>query len=667
MQTLVSLLCSRAAEDAEREAFTFSHGGAIAERLTYRELDARARQAAHAIRRRCAPGEPLLLMHPPGLDFVADFFGCAYAGAVAVPTPAPANPRELRRLRAIVASSRARLALTNDAGRAALLRRFDPATELDGVEVAVAGGSDRCEAPAAARADDLAVLQFTSGSTSEPRGVMLTHANVMSNLAEIHAAFALRSGDEGEAIALWLPHFHDMGLFARLSAVYAGAPCHLMAPLDFARRPYRWLELIARCRATVSGGPNFAFDACAERVPDADRAALDLSSLRVLFCGAEPVRGATLERFADRFAACGFDRHALLPCYGLAEVTLLAASRRRDRPLRALDLDAEALARGEVRGGGVRRVVSCGPVCAGLDAAVVDPATCAELPPGRLGELWLRGASVAQGYFHEPAATAQTFRARLADRSASPAYLRTGDLAFVDGGELFVTGRRKAMIVVHGRNVFLQDLEYEAGRCHPALNGKAAAFTAGDRAEPLVLACEVARGRREQPQTLADALERVRATAAAELASDPAEIVLIAAGGIVETSSGKVVRSACRDAWRAGRFEVLARWTPSARRDADDGGERAPIEATLTAMACELLGVHSIGRDEWFFAAGGNSVAASRLLARIEEHYGIELEAERAYEDLTIASVARLVDERLVALVDAMSDDQAAALLSEAP
>jgi len=663
MPTLVDLLLSRAQSVPESLAFDFASEGRTVDRLTYRELDSAARAVATTVRSRCRPGESVLLLHPPGLDFIVDFFGCLYAGAVVVPTPAPANARDLRRFRLIADTVGARLALTNAPGAAAIARRFDAERELGRVAVVVAERGRSAEDPCACDADATAVLQFTSGSTSQPRGVVLSHANVMSNLAQIRDAFGLRSGESGEAVVLWLPQFHDMGLFARLSCLYAGCAGHLMSPFDFARRPFRWLELVSSRRATVTGGPNFAYDLCAERVSAADRASLEMSSLRVAFCGAEPVRKATLECFAESFAACGFEAGALLPCYGLAEATLLVSSRPRGGALRVVHADAAALAAGSVRESGERRrsLVSCGRVCEGFELAVVDPEQRARLAPDRVGEIWLRGPSIARGYFGDAGATRETFEGRIRDEDGAEPYLRTGDLGFVDRGELFVVGRRKAMVVVRGQNVFLQDVEHEAAGAHSSLR-KAVAFAEGDDDESLVVVCEVARDHRNQTGAFDETMEAVRAVTLTSFDCEPAEIALVESGAIVETSSGKIARGMCQDAWRAGTLPVLAR-RRTVPRAAGGGVPSGTVEDVLAAIVSELIGVGRVGRHDSLFSLGCDSLAAARILDRIEERFGVAIDAERAYEEPTLAALARLIDERLEQLVDEMPEEQAEALI----
>lgn len=664
MSALVRTLHERAELQPDQLAFDFSSAGHVTDRLTYGELDVAARAVGSFLRARRAPGEPVLLVHPPGLDFIVDFFGCMYAGVVAVPAPAPSNARDLRRFAAIIDKVGARLALTTAAGAASLDRRFTPERDFAGVSVVVVARSVSAEYPASVPGDDAdAVLQFTSGSTSQPRGAILTHGNVIANLRQIRDAFDLRTGDCGEAIALWLPQFHDMGLFARLSSVYAGCPCHLIPPFDFARRPFRWLELVSARRATVTGGPNFAFDLCVDRISSEERESFDLSMLRVAFCGAEPVRARTLERFAEAFAPSGFRANALLPCYGLAEATLLVAGRDPGSGVRVLDGDP-AVAGTACPPSSVRSsLVSCGRVRDGFDLAIVDAASRARVPDGAAGEIWLRGSSVARGYFADAAATHETFAGHIAGDDGERRYLRTGDVGFVEGGELFVVGREKAMIVVRGRNVFLQDVEDDAVAVHPVLR-KAVAFAEPELDGSVIVLCEIAREHARWAQAFGDVIDLVWTTVLANFGCSPSEIALVESGSIVETSSGKVSRDACRDAWQAGGMRVFAHRgagpvesVPRADAPADE------LEANLARLVRDVTGIDSIGRNQSLYELGCDSIVVAQIVRRIEDRYRLALDTEPAYGEPTIALLARLVDEHLVRAVEAMTDEQAAVLL----
>ncbi|HEX2222817.1 MAG TPA: fatty acyl-AMP ligase, partial [Thermoanaerobaculia bacterium] len=492
--TLAGLLRVRAAERPDRVAFTFLADGEVeGGRLTYAELDHQARAIAAALRQTLAPGDRALLLYPPGLEFIAAFFGCLYAGVIAVPAyPPRPNDRSQSRLRSIAHDAEPRAALTTSAILAgagdlapelAVLRWLPtdalPPFGADAEGFGFADGDGISEP----EPDSVAFLQYTSGSTAAPKGVMVTHANLLHNERMIGEAFGQ---DEDTVVAGWLPLYHDMGLIGNvLQPLHAGARCVLMSPVAFLQKPLRWLEAISRYRATTSGGPNFAYELCVRKTTVEERARLDLSSWKVAFNGAEPVRETTLERFAEAFAASGFRREAFYPCYGLAEATLFVTGGELGRFPRVEVVDAAALERNEVRpafdGDPARRLVSNGRAWLGQQVVLADPETGLECPAGRVGEIWVAGPSVARGYWRNPEATERDFGAFLADGQGP--FLRTGDLGFAAGGELYVTGRLKDLIIIRGRNHYPQDLELTAERSHPDLHAGGGAAFAVDAGE----------------------------------------------------------------------------------------------------------------------------------------------------------------------------------------
>jgi len=609
--------------------FTFlGDGEAEADRLTYGELDRRARAIAAALEATCAPGDRALLLFPPGLDFVAAFFGCLYAGVVAVPAYPPRSPRALPRLRGMLADSRPALTLTTDAALPRLRAWFAADPEIPPVPWLTTDGVPENQAaewrPADCDPDDLAFLQYTSGSTADPKGVMVSHTNLAHNQRLIQEA----CGHGPESIFVsWLPVYHDLGLIGQvLQAVWVGAPCVLMAPAAFLQRPLRWLEAVARYRATTSGAPDFAWDLCASKAAGADLSGLDLSSWRVAFNGAEPVRAATLARFAAAFAPCGFQAAAAYPCYGLAEATLMVSGGRPEEPPRVTAFAAAALAAGRAEpvpageaddAAGGRPLVSCGQVLGEQRLAIVDPATAVPLPPGRIGEIWLAGPSVACGYWERPEATAETFGAHTA--AGLGPFLRTGDLGFLHAGELFLAGRIKDLILLRGRNLYPQDVESTAAASHLDLRqGGGAAFAveiAG--AERLVVVHEVVRHARADTAEIVAAL---RAAVVAEHEAAVAEVVLLRPETLPRTSSGKVRRRACREAYLDGTLSVVGRSAldaallnaPDAPAEPDADADAAADAALLTRETLLALSV-DLRRAVLTDLVRGRAAAALRL------------------------------------------------------
>ncbi|MFE6397992.1 aminotransferase class I/II-fold pyridoxal phosphate-dependent enzyme [Streptomyces alboflavus] len=598
-RTLVALLRRHAAHRPDALAYRFlgtadapARGAAPApgeSSWTYLDLDLRARHVAALLQREGATGEPVLLLHPPGLDYIAAFFGCLYAGAIAVPAYPPDTRRfgqTMPRLAAIARDARATHALTTGGlSRFADDRKDElAALGLGGLQWLVTGGVSGAAGAVDTTAgggprgdgggpegaagtdtatagdwrapdlsgDSLAFLQYTSGSTSAPKGVMVSHGNLLDNLAAIHRRLA---HDADSQMVSWLPPYHDMGLIGGiLSPLYGGFPAHLMAPMSFVRRPLLWLRALSDTRASTSVAPNFGFEACVRRITDEERDALDLRHWRLALNGAEPVRADTLDRFVERFAPCGFRRGALLPCYGLAEATLMVTGVRAHEPPVVGEFDAAALGAGkatQVTGAGkaagarVTRVVACGPAVDSVNVAVVDAATRRRVPgEGTVGEVWLTGASVARGYWRRPEATEETFGARLEEEPGTP-YLRTGDLGFLRDGQLHVVGRTKDVVIVQGRNHYPHDIELTVEQADPAVRaGCGAAFAVEvDGAEQLVVAYEID-GRRaaDAPGLLA----RLRSAIADEHEVTPHAVVLLKRSTVHRTTSGKIQRQACR-------------------------------------------------------------------------------------------------------------------------
>ncbi|HEX3130886.1 MAG TPA: fatty acyl-AMP ligase [Thermoanaerobaculia bacterium] len=565
-ETLSEVLRWRSATQPGMRAFTFlADGEKESGHLTYAELDRRARSLAAMLQGMGMQGERAVLLYPSGLDFLCAFLGCLYAGAVAVPVAA-AQPRQkgaYSRLVSVIGNARPRLVLTVSS----LLPRMQPAMETEPALASLAWlATDEVDPDLEESWRDpgvdgraLAMLQYTSGSTSTPKGVMVSHANLVHNTSLIREAFGFVGS---EVCVSWLPLHHDMGLIGTtLNSLYHGVPCVFMPPLAFLQRPVRWLRAISRYRGTISGGPNFGYELCMSRIGPEQLAGLDLRSWRVAFNGSEPIRDATLEQFAAAFAPSGFRKESLYPCYGMAEATLLVTGNFPQRGPKVQAVDAAALAcnrvvpaDGSAAGESVRTVVSSGRVWAGMEVVIVDPETCESCPEGCVGEIWVTGPSVAQGYWSQPEETRRSFGAHLAGHPGGGPWLRTGDLGFLSDGELFVTGRLKDMIIIAGRNYYPQDIELVVEECHPAVRqGCSAAFSVeGESGEQLVVVAEVGRviGSLDEVKTL------IRRAVAEHYDLRAADVALVSPGGVPKTTSGKVQRSACRAAYLGNELPV---------------------------------------------------------------------------------------------------------------
>jgi FkbH-like protein len=668
-RSLVRVLRHRADEHGARLAYTFLVDGQEESRATYAELDARARAIGAALQDLGAEGERVLLLFPPGLDFVAAFYGSLYGGAVAVPTTPPRVGRPDARLQSIVGDARPRVVLTTASvlsGREALVRDMPELAAAswlaaDALDPDLADGWRETDP----RGEELAFLQYTSGSTALPKGVMVSHANLMHNQGLIRDAC-----DHGEdsVFVTWLPLYHDLGLIGNvLQTVYVGARCVLMSPLAFLQRPLRWLEAVSRYRGTTSGGPNFAYDLCANKATGVDLSALDLGSWRVAFNGAEPVRAETLERFAGTFAECGFRASSFYPCYGLAEATLMVSGGRPEEgPVSARFLASglevgrvEAAAPDEAR---ARTLVGCGTPLGDQRLVIVDPGSDLEraepLGEQTVGEIWLAGASVAEGYWGKPEESAATFGARLANGEGP--FLRTGDLGFLEGGELYIAGRLKDLIILRGRNCYPQDLERSAEASHPDLRpGGGAAFSVEiDGEERLVLVHEINRRSRAGVEEIAAA---IRGALSEEHEVSAAEVVLLRPETLPRTSSGKVRRRACRTAWLEGGLAVVGRsaladgeprerdegaplsLSPEALRALDPEERRAVLTGFLRERATRILRLPTAPLpDQPLSRLGLDSLGAIELRNDLDSLLGVTLPVARLLEDCTLAGLADL-------------------------
>ncbi|WP_222869962.1 fatty acyl-AMP ligase [Actinomadura decatromicini] len=532
--------------------------------LGFAELDRMARALACRLESRGLRDRAVLLLYPEGLEFLKAFLGCLYARVVAVPAPLPAlDAGRFDRTRRIIDDAGVSLILTDAAHRDAIAAWLADAGLKGRVhcldtESTTVGDPGDWEPPEFDRGT-LAFLQYTSGSTSEPKGVMVTHGNLLTNGEEIKRRIEGTSDTVGVG---WVPHYHDMGLVGQfLQPLYLGCRYVFTSPITFIKRPVLWLELISRYRGTITVAPNFGYELALRRVTDAQLDGLDLSSLRVVKNGAEPVRAATLERIAERFAPAGFRPAMWMPCYGMAETTLLiTAAPLGGGPLvRGFDAGELALGRAvpaadDAGDGETRRLVSCGrPVT--LDVGVVDPETRARLPDGLVGEIWVRGGSVAAGYWANPAATGAAFGARTSEGDGP--YLRTGDLGFRFDGELYVTGRIKDLIIVNGRNIHAHDVEEVARDVHPAVLATAAFTVDGGDAEHVVVVQEIST-RAAAGTPLDELASLVKAKVARAFDLPALSVVLAGRGTVRRTTSGKLQRGLTREAFLGGDAAALA-------------------------------------------------------------------------------------------------------------
>lgn len=561
--TWVDFLRQRTLHQPDQLVFTFLPDGEIeGDRLTYGELDRLARAIAAQLQALGLSGERALLLYPPGLDYLAAFFGCLYAGVVAVPAYPPRSPRNTPRIKAIWADAQAAIALTTTATLSKLQSLLVAKTDLGDIEWLttdnLAKGLEESWQEPFINIDTLAFLQYTSGSTGTPKGVMLSHGNLLHNAA---MTYQLMEHSPSSKFVSWLPAYHDMGLIGGiLQPLYGGFPCILMPPAAFLQRPYRWLQAISRYKGTTSGAPNFAYELCIQKITPEQQETLDLSSWDVAFNGAEPIRQDTLERFCVKFSPCGFRPQAFYPCYGMAEATLMVSGGRKTTPPVLTTISGTALERHQVVETSVESEdasthVSCGQTLPGQQIAIVNPETLTQCCNHEVGEIWVSGPSVGHGYWNQPEETRETFHAYLSNTSQGP-FLRTGDLGFLHDGELFITGRVKDLIIIRGRNLYPQDIELTAERSHPALRvGSSAAFSVEVEGEERLVVVQEVEFR--QKPNVEEVTAAIRQAVAEEHEVQAHAVVLIKPGSIPKTSSGKIQRRATRSAFLAGKLSAI--------------------------------------------------------------------------------------------------------------
>lgn len=681
--TLVDLLGYRSAQQ-NKLAFTFLQDGEKeSSTLTYQELALKAKAIAAHLQSLVAPGSRALLLYPAGLDFIVAFFGCLYAGVVAVPAYPPRRNQNLSRLQAIVADAQPEVALTTTSVLSNIEVQLAQNPELAAMQWLATDNmtSDRADnwQEPQLSSNTLAFLQYTSGSTGTPKGVMVSHGNLLHNEQAIKLAY---QHTEKTIFVGWLPLFHDMGLIGNvLQPLYLGIPCFLMSPVAFLQKPIRWLQAISRYKATTSGGPNFAYDLCASKITPEQIESLDLSSWDVAFNGAEPVRAETLERFAATFASCGFRREAFYPCYGMAETTLFVSGGLTSAAPVVKSFEGAALDQNRVvataeAGKNTRKIVGCGQTWADEKVVIVDPETLTQCPTGKVGEIWVSGSSVAQGYWHRPLETQQTFNAYIADTTQGP-FLRTGDLGFLWDKELFITGRLKDLIVIRGQNHYPQDIELTVEKSHPALRPACgAAFAVEvDGVEQLVIAQEVERSYLRQ-LNVDEVVGTIRQAVSEEHELQVYAVVLLKTASIPKTSSGKIQRHACRLGFLEKSLDVVGDWTANINQIALDKiqtsletlfsdrnelqeNSRSPNpvpteEAIATWLITHLalylkLSPDEIDRSEPFAHYGLDSSVAVSMTSELAQWLGYELEPTLFWEFPSINALAEHLEQSVIA------------------
>ncbi len=736
LDTMVELLRQQASRFGDRTAYTYLGDGPGVDghqeekSISFRQLDLEAKAIAATLQRELSPGDRALLVFPAGLDFISAFFGCLYAGVVAVPATYPKPRRPLPRMASIARDSGAKVALTTQQ----TLDKIDMSQQDEVVAAMHWLATDPIPAADSHQwkslpidSDQLAFLQYTSGSTSDPKGVMVSHGNLLANLEAIRQSFGLDVDASGrEQIptgVFWLPAYHDMGLIGGILApLFVGGRSLLMAPTAFLQKPMRWLQAIDECRATISGAPNFAYEYCVQRTTPEQRAGLDFSRWQLAFCGAEPIRAETVRQFTEAFASSQFRPDAFYPCYGLAESTLLAAGAEYRREPTFLRVDRAALAAGKVvlqgsSNGQSQELVGCGSATAEHRVEVMHPITGAMSPEGVVGEIVIQGPSVAQGYWKHGDEANRGFHTQV--HGLEGEFLATGDLGFFYEGELFVTGRLKDVIIIRGRNHYPQDIEQSAEGAHLALMAGAAFSVPIAEEERLVVVNQI--DRHLDKGEYDNVVSQIRQEIAEHHELDTYAVVLIRQKSLSVTSSGKVQRSLTRDQFLAGELRVVHEWTAPirpARKTKNKAKSKATlaekkgaahqattptgdvftveqtaerIEGWLEEWLVDRVGLDpaDIHRDKPFAEFGVDSLTAVELSAELEEAFGVPLPPIIAWNYPTPAALSRYLAEQsigksqpasaeaeeaaatdddmedLLAQIEGLSDEEAKRLLEE--
>lgn len=658
--TLGELLRERAEQKGAKRAYAvLDESASVCDETSYAGLYRSALQVACVLQQRFERNSRVALVFPSDINFLTAFFGCALAGMIAVPMAPPKRNRKNERFTAIARDSSPVCMLTLNGWTAMLKTSIGDAgltAEVFSIKDEEFTHAEPSESYVCAPRDAIAYLQYTSGSIGVPKGVIVTHANVLSNCAFMRY---LEENDEHTISLTWLPNFHDMGLAEGLiQPLFSAASGLIMAPAEFLRRPLLWLEAITRHRVTVSGGPNFAFDLCVEKASQTGGLSqLDLRSWRVAYNGAEPIRDSTLNRFLQTFSPFGFQERAFYPVYGLAEATLVVTSdRREDLPLR-LRVDREQLEQGQVvlareETRHPQTLVASGAIQSGrcehgLEVVIVDAASSQPLPDGVIGEVYIRGTSVAAGYWNRPQESVEIFAALVRGRGEA-SFARTGDLGFTWLGKLFLTGRSKDLIIVKGRNIYPQDIEWLAESAHEAIRASGcAAFSdeaEDEREDRIVIVCEVKRN--SLRHDLKGAAEAVRERVSSELEIELSSVVLIPPGALPKTSSGKVQRMLCRTMLQDGSFSVVFSWRKEFPPGEETGKAHSRIRAVRDELATLLSGSASVPDDTPVFTYVRDSLHAVQMCQDVERHFDVRLPVSSFFGEYSIADLSRKISVR---------------------
>lgn len=678
---LVDAVRNRVDKCADQAAYRFlDQNCELIEELTLKELDQDTRALAEALSAQDLFQQPVLILAKPGIDFICAFLACLYAGAIAVPMPLPRSSRSAGRFNAIVSNAglRAIISSTITEREQTLLESVSASGELPRLNISdYRDVQPRGLTLPAIESEHIAFLQYTSGSTGEPKGVTISHGNLAHQLGLLAEHFNLSTNS---VMFNWLPAYHDMGLVGGLlSPLFVGFPCYFVQPKDFFHHPLLWFKAISKFGITVTGGPNFSYDWCVEKVDLEECVGLDLSSWKVAFNGAEPIRHTSLQTFSRKFSSLGFDPQAIQTCYGMAESTLMVSGKKQSALPKVLRVNKEKLASGsiELASEGYLELVSSGLVV--QTVAIVDPGSKAKLDDRHVGEIWVSGGSVSQGYWRQNGSLLTDGFEHKLDGYPGQRFLNTGDLGFLIDGEIFVTGRASDLIIVKGRNLYPQDLEFTAeGACGCGQNISAAFQMISGQQEKLVLVMEsIVYEQAKMEQMASEARQAIGKQHGVSLDS----FYFVRSGTLSRTTSGKVRRKATREACLHDKLRVKYHW------EKGNNGQRstlaakqfvppqAGLEQTIADQIAQELDLDCVGRFDSFFELGGDSVSALKLTSQLEQLFSIKLNVEELFSGSSLAELSygvanaialQTVDldiQETMALLDNISEEEASKLL----
>lgn len=652
--TLAEILQMRAIETPDETAYIFLRDGEDdEERITYAELDKAAVLISHRLLEMNMKGERALMLFPPGLEFVKALFGCFYAGVIAVPAYPPRKNRSLERIKILVVDSGSRLVISIADISQATERSFSDLEELQTMQWLV---TDDLKTdlhpgtrPLPPLPDDIALLQYTSGSTGTPKGVMVTQRNIVRNADFIRQSFSL---SRKSVSITWLPNFHDMGLIDGVcDPVYVGYPGILIPPVTFIQRPFRWLKAITKYKGTHSGAPNFAFDHCVDGISEEEKQQLDLSSLRTLYCGAEPIRKSTFDRFLTTFDNHGFKANMLYPCYGMAETTLIISGPPALRGYVSLSVSGSALEQNTIiplpeTEADARFIVGVGFPWIDTKVSIVNPETLLLCKDDEVGEIWVNGSIVTAGYWDKPEITETSYSAQIQNEPGLK-YLRTGDLGFFHQGELYITGRLKDMIIIRGSNYYPQDIEFVAEASHTALRANAsAAFSVEvNTEEKLVIVVEVERTAIKD-LNVEEVCDAIRQQISEEFELEVYGIQLIRTASILKTSSGKIQRKACKEGFLDKSLQVLGESILEQSETTNQPSDKKIDLTTLQAWLMAWLHINlkipfdKIDASKPISVYGLNSMKAVQLQQDVLDKYGVNMPPYLFFDKSTLKELS---------------------------